>query len=130
MQMGDTLTSQIPDAIKTCSVHVAIFSRRYAASHWCLNELFLMVESYKPIIPVFYHVKPTKLPRTQEGGVYAQALHTLKEKKNNDGQPCYNSTTVENWRVAFSTVAEISGVELDKFNRDEGELVDKVVDSV
>ena len=80
MQVGDTLTRQIHDAIKASSLHVAVLSPGYADSTWCLDELLLMLESKKPIIPVFYRVHPTDVRRTQGEGVYAQALHKLKEK--------------------------------------------------
>lgn len=128
--MGDTITSQIQDAIKTASVHVAIFSPRYAESSWCLDELHLMVESGKPIISVFYGVQPTELRWTHGEGVYAQALGNHEKKRTYDSQPRYDSTTIENWRTALSTVAGMNGLELDKFNGDEGELLDEVVDSV
>jgi hypothetical protein len=116
MQVGDTLTSQIQDAIKTASVHVAIFSPRYAESKWCLDELHLMVESGKPIIPVFYHVHPAELRRTQREGMYAEALRNLEKKRTYDSQPRYNSQTIENWRNALSLVANVSGFDLDTFN--------------
>lgn len=128
--MGDTLTCQIQDAIKTASAHVAIFSTRYAESNWCMDELHLMVKSGKPIIPVFYHVRPTELRWTRGKGVYAEALSNLKKKKTHDSQPRYGSATIEKWRNALSTVAEISGLDLEAFNGDEGELIDKVVESV
>ena len=116
MQVGDTLTRQIHDAIKAASLHVAVFSPRYAESTWCLQELLLMLESKKPIIPVFYRVQPTDLRRTEGEGVYAEALRNLEKKRASDSQPPYNPTTIQNWRKALSTVAEISGLELDKFN--------------
>lgn len=53
MQKGDPLTAQIEAVIQTASIHVAIFSPKYAESEWCMNELHLMVESRRPIIPVF-----------------------------------------------------------------------------
>ena len=74
-----------------------------------------MLESKKPIIPVFYRVQPTDLRRTEGEGVYAEALRNL-EKKIPDSQPRYNPTTIKNWRKTLSTVAEISGLELDRFN--------------
>lgn len=128
MQVGDDLTSQIQDAIKTASVHVAIFSPQYAESAWCLKELHLMVQSGKPIIPVFYKIEPGELKRTH--GDYAKALQEHGKKTTYDSQPLYNSTTIGNWRTALYTVAETSGLELKKFNGDEGELVDEVVNSV
>lgn len=81
--MANTLTSQLQEAIKTASIHVAIFSPGYADSEWCLNELVLMVESRAPIIPVFYNVQPTDLRHTQDKdkGKYAESLRILKQRK-------------------------------------------------
>lgn len=75
LQEGENITPQIKSAIRTSSVHIAIFSPGYADSQWCLDELVLMVESMhksrSTIIPVFYGVKPSELPwaRTRNGDV-------------------------------------------------------------
>jgi hypothetical protein len=45
LQEGENMTPQIEGAIRTASVHVAIFSPRYAESSWCLKELEQMLES-------------------------------------------------------------------------------------
>jgi hypothetical protein len=129
---GDNLTSTILDAIRSASVHVAIFSPKYAESTWCLEELDLMLKSEAPIIPVFYHVKPAELRWTQvksklwwrkvKTGAYAQALHKLESKKRRD------SRTIENWKDNLSCVANISGLELEMFNGDEGALLEKLVE--
>lgn len=62
MEEGKDLTYQIKAAIKNASVHLAIFSEKYAESKWCLDELVLMVESGAIIIPVFFkNVEPFHL---------------------------------------------------------------------
>ena len=127
LQVGQTLTSQIQHAIRNASVHVAIFSERYAESSWCLKELLLMLHTGKPIIPVFYHVTPSDLRWTQDAKYkYTQALRNLEMKKISDSQTHeqgklrYNSTTIQNWRDALSTVADICGLDLDaEFNGSE-----------
>jgi hypothetical protein len=118
LQQGDYLTPQIKGAIQTASVHVAIFSERYAESTWCLNELLMMLESKATVIPVFYRVKPSALRWTQDkDGLYARALRTLEEKRKDDQvTPRHDPATVEHWREALSTVAEISGFELEACN--------------
>jgi hypothetical protein len=117
LQRGDYLTPQIEDAIRSASVHVAIFSPGYADSIWCLNELVQMLESKAPIIPVFYHVKPTELRWTLgKKTSYAQALEKLERKTDLQTQR-HDSTTIENWRNALSKVAYISGFELEACNR-------------
>jgi hypothetical protein len=114
---------QIPftaPVIRTASVHVAIFSPNYADSEGCLNELRLMLELGTPIIPVYYHVSPADL--TQGEGVYARSLRNLEQR--------YNPQTIENWRIALSSAAEINGLDLQAFDGDEGELLEKVVELI
>jgi len=113
MKAGDDLTGQIKGAIATASVHIAIFSPKYADSKWCLEELVLMLESGTTIIPVYYHVKPSDLriwTGKGEVGVYGRALRDLEKKKR------YEPNTIEIWREALSSVADISGLELEACN--------------
>eukprot|EP00253_Pinus_taeda_P034129 PITA_34129 len=133
LQRGHYFAPQIEHAIQSASVHVAILSPRYADSEWCLNELLLMLDSGAPIIPVFYHVTPTEVRRTT--GKYGKALDNLARKPTRDPhtgeeRSRYDPITIENWRNALSRVSGISGLELDAFNRDEGELLDKLVELV
>lgn len=120
LDQGDSITSQIKDAITTASVHVAILSGGYAESRWCLDELVLMWESKGTIIPVFYDVKPAVVRWTD--GRYAEAFqkHTSR----------YDSETIEKWKTALSKVTDLSGFELEACNGDVGELLDKVVERV
>lgn len=130
LQEGESLTCQIHGAIRSASVQIAIFSPTYAESNWCLDELLLMLESRAPIIPVFYHVRPADMRWTRGEGVYARSLRNLQKKRTYDAQPRYSSTTIESWRNALSRVADVSGLDLEAFNGDEGELLDKVVERV
>lgn len=132
--MGDHFPSQIENAIKTASVHVAIFSPRYAKSEWCLNELVLMLESGAQIIPVFYHVRPNDLRR--KDGKYAEDLRNLENMKTHDPEtnqekPVYDSTTIKKWKDALYRVSFITGLDLlDTCNGDEAKLVEMIVQSV
>jgi hypothetical protein len=107
LQAGDYLTPQIEGAIRSASVHVTIFSPRYAESKWCMDELVLILKSGVTIIPVFYNVKPSELRWT---GRYAQALNNHEQKRRYDPQ------TLENWRKALSDVSSLSGFELAAYN--------------
>ncbi|GLJ33619.1 hypothetical protein SUGI_0675880 [Cryptomeria japonica] len=49
------------------AVHIAIFSKRYAESPWCLAELVLMLQTKAKIIPLFYGVKPSDLRFVEKG---------------------------------------------------------------
>jgi len=105
--VGESLSPQIEGAIRTASVHIAIFSPRYAESRWCLDELVLIRKSGATIILVFYDVKPYELRWT---GRYAQAL-TIHEQKGR-----YDPGTLDDWRKALKDVSSISGFELEAYN--------------
>jgi hypothetical protein len=109
MQEGYEIYPQIAEAIRTASVHVAIFSPRYAESPWCLNELLLMLESNAPIIPVFYCVSPADV-RWVMKGCYGEALQTHERKER-----C-NPYTIAGWKYALHKVADRSGFELERCN--------------
>jgi len=75
---GENRTPQIVGAIRTASVHVAIFSPRHAESSWCFKELEQMLESGSTIIPVFYKVEPSDLRWTRGGDQdYARTVSIL-----------------------------------------------------
>ncbi|XP_074566369.1 putative 2' cyclic ADP-D-ribose synthase BdTIR [Curcuma longa] len=61
MVPGEKLYESIDAGIRQCRVGVAIFSRRYCDSVFCLHELAMMVEANKKLIPVFCDVKPSEL---------------------------------------------------------------------
>lgn len=83
LRRGEKIDPQVKEAIATASVQVAIFSPRYAASRWCLDELVLMLRTGTTVIPVFYNVKPSDLRWTDYGKnndrVYAEALRILQQ---------------------------------------------------
>lgn len=61
MRPGDRLGESIDEGIRQCKVAVAIFSKRYFDSEFCLHELASIVESRKVLIPIFYGIKPSEL---------------------------------------------------------------------
>eukprot|EP00253_Pinus_taeda_P024802 PITA_24802 len=131
LQRGDYFAPHIEGAIGFASVHVPIFSSGYAKSTWCLKELVFMLESNSAIIIVFYHVKLDELRWTWGG--YARAHEELAKKTSTDPQTSeqklrYDPCMIENWRNALFEAARISDFELEACKRDEGELVDNVVE--
>eukprot|EP01018_Ginkgo_biloba_P026301 Gb_06231 [translate_table: standard] len=122
--LGDELSPQIESAIRTASIHIAIFSSNYAQSRWCLDELLLMLQCGSRIIPVFYDVKPFELKWMDKDGAYARAFRIHEQKQR------YGFQTLEMWKQALKTVSFRIGCELDACNGDEGLLLEKIVRSV
>ncbi|KAJ9168893.1 hypothetical protein P3X46_020372 [Hevea brasiliensis] len=67
MKPGDRLFDTIDSAIAECRLGVAVFSRRYCDSYFCLHELSLIMETKKRVIPIFCDVKPSQL-RVKDNG--------------------------------------------------------------
>ncbi|KAH9303662.1 hypothetical protein KI387_008066 [Taxus chinensis] len=124
LQTGYLLTPAITEAITSASVHIAIFSPRYAESAWCLNELLCMLDCHgAKIVPIFYDIQPSNL-RHIDNGPYATAF----PKHMKSGR--VDISVVEKWINALDKVAEISGLEFRKDDDDLGEFLDRVVDVV
>ncbi|GJN16726.1 hypothetical protein PR202_gb03746 [Eleusine coracana subsp. coracana] len=66
MRPGDHLDQSIFGAVRECSIAVAIFSKHYCDSDYCLRELAMLVDERKIIIPVFYDIEPADLVLPQE----------------------------------------------------------------
>ncbi|KAH9303671.1 hypothetical protein KI387_008075 [Taxus chinensis] len=124
LQTGYLLTPAITKAITSASVHIAIFSPKYAESAWCLNELLCMLDCLgAKIIPIFYDIRPSDL-RYINKGPYAEAFRNHR----NSGR--VDISVVEKWVNALIDVSTISGVEIRKDEDDLGEFLDRVVDVV
>ncbi|GJQ98752.1 TMV resistance protein N-like protein [Tanacetum coccineum] len=68
-EIGDELIKSIEDS----KFHIIVFSKNYASSSWCLDELVKIKECHKKKIgqtayPVFYDVEPSEV-RKQSGAL-------------------------------------------------------------
>ncbi|GLJ33362.1 hypothetical protein SUGI_0671170 [Cryptomeria japonica] len=113
-ELGNSFPSIIEIAICSAKVHIAIFSKTYAESPWCLAELVLMLKSTAKITPLFYQVKPFDL-RYIEGGAYAEAFNKYREKGR------YLEKLSE-WKEALQSLSLIAGEEFYS-DRDYREIV-------
>jgi len=107
LEKGQPGQKKIYEALGCASVHVAIFSEHYADSDYCLDELRAMLESKKPIIPVFYNVSPSVLRCEADDGPYTKAL-----KIHGRASP----SEVKKWKDALHTAADWNGFKLDDYN--------------
>ena len=104
---GGSLSEAIDKALQVAKIHVAVVSRGYPDSKWCLTELVAMLKSRKPIIPVFYDVEPAELRRLMETGRFATAFekHRSQEK----------AEQVQEWIDALHKLADITGFYLSEY---------------
>ncbi|GLJ10670.1 hypothetical protein SUGI_0132730 [Cryptomeria japonica] len=121
LQPGDVIPAKLQQAMRSALLHIAIFSINYAAFPWCLAELSFMLDTGKPIIPVFYHVHPSDLRWVRQGnGIYAAAFSHYENKQR------YSTEKVEEWVVALERASFLNGIEV-KDNKDERMLLKNIV---
>jgi len=107
---GDHISSSLSQAIEQSHITVIVFSKNYANSRWCLDELRRRMKCERTIgqvvVPVFYHVDPSEV-RNQKGK-FGRAFESLLNKISNEEE------LVQSWREALRQAANIAGFEIRK----------------
>ncbi|KAG0609443.1 hypothetical protein M758_8G185100 [Ceratodon purpureus] len=115
---GRHVFKSIDKALKGACVHVAVFSKRYAESKYCLNELCDMLRSGQVILPVFNGVNAEDL-RWIENGPFKKGFekHVKRGRTEETGK----------WKEALRKVADHRGFRLDEVNGDEEQLIRSIL---
>ncbi|XP_031275354.1 TMV resistance protein N-like [Pistacia vera] len=105
LDRGKLISLELLRAIEESRFSIIVFSRDYANSSWCLDEIAKIVECKNTmgqnVFPIFYDVDPSTV-RKQTGTfeeAFAKHEETFKENKQN----------VQIWRNALKEVADLSG---------------------
>ncbi|XP_042941031.1 TMV resistance protein N-like [Carya illinoinensis] len=83
LQKGDEISPALLEAIKQSKISIIVFSKNYATSTWCLDELVKILECQKSfgqmVRPIFYDVDHSNV-RKQFGEV--MDMHEKKFKED------------------------------------------------
>jgi hypothetical protein len=104
---GEHTFNSIDEALWGVRVHMAIFSKDYAESKFCLEELCDMLRSGKLIFPVYLDVEPGDLKRPHKGAFACAFRKHLKLGRKED---------VKRWEQALLTATNITGFRLCEAN--------------
>ncbi|XP_024043073.1 TMV resistance protein N [Citrus clementina] len=119
LKKGDEISPALSNAIETTDISIIIFSKGYASSKWCLNELVKTLDCKRTngqiVIPVFYQADPSDV-RKQRGSL-EEAF--LGHEKNFPDK-------VQKWRAALTEASNLSGYDPTE-SRNEAELVEEIV---
>ncbi|XP_038721239.1 disease resistance protein RPV1-like [Tripterygium wilfordii] len=93
-------------AIQNSRISIIVFSKNYAASRWCLEQLVKIMECRKTtrqlVLPIFYDVDPSDVRK--QNGLYAEAFDKHEQR--------FVPEKVMEWRAALTDAANLSGWDL------------------
>ncbi|KAM7466184.1 hypothetical protein LguiB_013746 [Lonicera macranthoides] len=86
---GKHIPFQLMKAIEESRISIIVFSKNYASSRWCLNELVKVLECKNTrgqlVLPVFYDVDPSHVRK--QTGSFGKAFAGYEEEKK-EGYGC------------------------------------------
>ena len=102
---GGEIGPELFKAIEASRIAVIVFSKNYATSDWCLDELVKIMECKRllnqKVLPIFYDVSQSEV--LEQKGIFAKALLKGPEDK------------VYNWRTALMEAANLAGLHSEQY---------------
>ncbi|KAK3430962.1 hypothetical protein EUGRSUZ_E02174 [Eucalyptus grandis] len=123
LRKGEQIDLALMKAIEESQIAIIVFSKDYASSWWCLEELVKIIDCKKErdlmVFPLFYKVEPRELRTPRPSNRDAMVKHESKYGKD---------SKVKRWEKALSDASYLSGWPLK--DGDEAELIQKIVTEI
>ncbi|XP_028785833.1 TMV resistance protein N-like [Neltuma alba] len=126
LRKGEKITPSLLKAIQKSRMAITIFSKNYASSTFCLDELVHILEHINKkgrlVLPIFYDVDPSEVrhQRKNNGEVFAQHGRRFKNDKEK----------VQKWSSALQDAATLSGFHFKPGYQYEYALIKAIVKEV
>ncbi|XP_019189320.1 PREDICTED: TMV resistance protein N-like isoform X2 [Ipomoea nil] len=126
LRRGEYLAPELTRAIQNSRISMIVFSKDYASSRWCLDEVLQIVECKEKgkqiVFPIFYDVDPSQVRK--QSGNYGLAFAKHEERFGKGDK-------VQKWRDALTKVADMSGWDLQGItNGYESKFIDTIIKEV
>ncbi|XAR56323.1 hypothetical protein NMG60_11036763 [Bertholletia excelsa] len=120
LEIGENINSQPLKAIQESRISIIVFSKGFASSIRCLDELVMILQhkntcsTHHHVLPIFYNIDPSDV-REQTGSFeYAFKRHEERlEIEEGDGKHVWKAK-VERWKAALTEAADLAGLDLQK----------------
>ena len=104
LQRGEEISMELLKVIESSMISIVVFSKNFASSTWCLNQLVKIFECRSNgqfVLPIFYKVNPSEIRK--QDGEFGVALAKHEEKFKDDIEK------VQRWRKTLTEAANLSG---------------------
>ncbi|PNX73969.1 disease resistance protein (TIR-NBS-LRR class) [Trifolium pratense] len=126
LQRGDHISTSLLQAIEASQIAVIVFSKNYADSRWCLDELVKIIKCHRTIgqivLPVFYNVDPSEV--RHQTGEFGKAFQNLLSRASS-----MEEDASLKWRDALREAAGLAGFVVLN-SRNEMEAINHIVEKV
>ncbi|XP_020420373.1 disease resistance protein RML1A isoform X2 [Prunus persica] len=130
LKRAEFIKTQLEQAIDGSMISIIVFSKSYADSSWCLDELVKIMECRErlgqQVIPLFYNVDASDVRK--QTGRFAQAF-----EKHEAGicEGKHEKEKVQRWRNALTQAADLCGEDLKNAdNGHEAKFIKKILGEV
>nr|XP_043626694.1 disease resistance protein RUN1-like [Erigeron canadensis] len=140
MERGRLVKPELEKAIRQSQVLLIVFSKGYATSKWCLDEVLMIMEQYdeersststrRQVVPVFYNMDPADV--RNQTGCFEEAFKVYDDEvtRETDLQKKKElSEKVEAWRSSLKRVGSVAGLVLGE-NGYEAEFISNIVNDI
>ncbi|KAL7587812.1 hypothetical protein Lser_V15G37336 [Lactuca serriola] len=124
LPQGESISPTLMKAIEESQIAIIVFSKNYADSSWCLDELAYIMKCKDTkgltVMPIFYDMEPSAVRKQKQNYEKAFFKHELE---NND--------KVGSWRKALVDASNLSGWETKQIaNGHEAQGIKEIVDTI
>ena len=119
-ESGKILRLELKKAIQQSRSSIIVFSKDFASSTWCLNEVVMILNHMKQttghfVRPIFYDVDPSEVREQTENFATSFAKYQeLIEKESDPRKKKELMDKVNEWRKALEEVADLRAKVLKK----------------
>ncbi|XP_027192658.1 toll/interleukin-1 receptor-like protein [Cicer arietinum] len=125
LERGDEISGTLLRAIEDAKLSVIVFSKNFATSKWCLDEVKKIVECKKNrgqiVVPIFYDIEPTHV--RNQTGTFESAF--VRHQERFIDRP----NKVQKWRDALREATNLSGWDCS-VDRLESKIVEEIANDV
>ncbi|XAR56239.1 hypothetical protein NMG60_11036637 [Bertholletia excelsa] len=114
---GENMELELKKAIQSSRVSIVVFSKEFASSSQCLDELVMILNRKHQVLPIFYDVEPSAELTSHEQKFQAEAGERKIEWTDK----------IKGWKEALTEIANLAGMTLQQEAGNESKFIRKIV---